>query len=228
MGLGIGNSQSVSESYEITIDANSTYIYDVEKYEEASYIERRYGHDSEQFKNAAKEFWDSGMILSDWQDWAKENKPESGSWEIIAPYENVLSKKKIPNRTIIENADEDRRSEVNHLLEPTRAQKRLIWRKKDVSDEQLSQIHELALNENLNKNFVEDMNQIYTKNAYKYDGVNNESVVKEIYQSYSRLAKKRGADVVTYTQLSHEEQKAFKKNVQQYITIAEIVTDSQE
>jgi len=118
------------DSHEITIDENSVYIYNVEPYETASTYEGIYGSDSEKFKTKVKEFWDSGMTLADWKDWAKENNPEPGSWEIIMPNSSIISAKKMSNKRVIESIDDDSKaSEINSVLEPERYRKGLIWRK---------------------------------------------------------------------------------------------------
>lgn len=121
------------DSHEITVDENSVYVYDVKLYENSSRFEERFGKDSEKFKEEVKKFWESGMTLADWKDWAKENNPEPGSWEIIMPNSSIISAKKMSNKRIIENIDDDNKaSEINSILEPKRFQKGLLWRKKKV------------------------------------------------------------------------------------------------
>lgn len=121
------------DSHEITVDENSVYVYDVKLYENSSRFEERFGKDSEKFKEEVKKFWESGMTLADWKDWAKENNPEPGSWEIIMPNSSIISAKKMSNKRIIENIEDDNKaSEINSILEPKRFQKGLLWRKKKV------------------------------------------------------------------------------------------------
>lgn len=123
------------DSHEITVDENSVYVYDVKLYENSSRFEERFGKDSEKFKEEVKKFWESGMTLADWKDWAKENNPEPGSWEIIMPNSSIISAKKMSNKRIIENIDDDNKaSEINSILEPKRFQKGLLWRKKKVDE----------------------------------------------------------------------------------------------
>jgi len=211
------------DSHEITIDANSVYVYNVEDYEKASSIQNLYGAESEKFKEAAEKFWNSGMILSDWNEWSKENKPEKGTWEIIMPAEAMISSKKMSNRSIIENvADEYVASELNHLLEPKRAFKGLIWRKNILSEKIKQDIREHA-SQKLNKDFVNDMEKIYEKNAYKIGDVY--SAQKEIYSAIHRLKKNRGESAKTFANLTKNEQKDFYNDVKAYIEIVDKIVD---
>lgn len=64
---GIFGNYGNDDSYEMTVNAHDVYVYSVEKYEHASLDESSYGKDHEKFKNSAKEFWDSGMTLTEFQ-----------------------------------------------------------------------------------------------------------------------------------------------------------------
>lgn len=212
------------DSHEITVDANSVYVYDVEQYEEVSAFERMYGKDSEKFKQSVEKFWKDGMTLADWQEWAKENKPDPGDWEIIMPAEAIMNSKKLNNRKIIENAPENHTYELNHLLEPNRARKGLIWRKNDLTDEEKVLIQEkVSENKDLNENFIKDMENIYNKNAYKPDDVQSSAAISEIYSSMRRLRKEENEELKSFAELSSEEKTEFSRKVSDYVKIVDEV-----
>lgn len=215
------------DSHEITVDANSVYVYDVEQYEQASAFQSIYGAESEKFKEATDKFWNSGMTLSEWQDWAKENKPDPGSWEIVMSPESMMSFKKVSNRTVIENSPENDASAINHLLEQRRAQKGLIWRKNNLTTEQKETIREIAEQE-FDKDFANDMEKIYSKNAYKVEDMDNSSYVQpEIYSAIRRLRKKEGQELQPFSEFTIEEEIQFNKKVKKYLTIIEDVIESE-
>lgn len=217
------------DSHEITVDANAVYVYDVEQYEEVSAFERMYGKDNEKFKQSAEKFWNDGMTLADWQEWAKENKPDPGNWEIIMPPEAIMNSKKLNNRKIIENAPENHAYELNHLLEPNRARKGLIWRKNDLTDEEKSIIQEkVSENKELNENFIKDMKNIYDKNAYNPDDIQSSAVVSEIYSAMRRLRKKENEELKSFAELSAEEKTGLSRKISYYVKVVDEILKERE
>lgn len=129
----LGVSRNAGDSNELTVNPNTTYVYPIGVYEDASHAQSNGKMD--EFRDRAKEYWDSGMTLTEWHQWAKQAKPESGTWEVLVPPSAVQNVKPVSNRRIIENADEKRRREVNWRLEPRRASKGLMWSKEPVNEE---------------------------------------------------------------------------------------------
>lgn len=217
------------DSHEITVDANSVYVYDVTQYEQASAFQNIYGADSEKFKESAEKFWNDGMTLSEWQEWAKENKPDPGDWEIIMPSESIISAKKMSNRSIIENAPDGRASALNHLLEQKRAQKGLIWRKRDLTDEEKSIIQEkVSGNKEISEKFIKDMKNIYDKNAYNPDDIQSSAVVSEIYSAMRRLRKKENEELKSFSELSVEEKTGLSRKISYYVKVVDEVLKERE
>ena len=213
------------DSHEITVDANSVYVYDVNAYEKASSIQSMYGSESEKFKEAAESLWNSGMLLSDWHEWAKENKPERGSWEIIMPASSIMSSKKMSNRSVIESVGDVDVDELNRILEPNRYRKGLKWRKNPLNDELRNKIDKKAA-EHFEEDFVKDMRQVFSKNYYTRDDLY--SARKEIYGAINRLKKKRSENVQTFAQLSREEQYAFGDKLDEYVKFVEEILASED
>lgn len=120
LGMDYKTHEGALDSHEITVDANSTYVYNVSYYEKASSYQFSYGNESKRFEDAAKKFWDSGMTLAEWREWAEENNPEPGTWEIIMSPDSMISTKKLGNRTVVNNASEDWADDLQNLLFPNR------------------------------------------------------------------------------------------------------------
>lgn len=207
------------DSHELTVDANSVYVYNVKKYEEASYAQNRYGEDREEFVNAAKEFWDSGMTLSDWREWAKHNDTGSGDWEVIMPADSIMSSAKVSNKRIIENTPDGRSSEMNSLLEHTRWMKGLIWRKSDLTEDETELIREESAKK-LSPEFIADMEALYAKNAYREKDIS--SAKKPILRTLHSIRQKRDENA---PDLIDSEKEDVIKDVYTYIKIVDSVRD---
>lgn len=119
-------------SHEITVDPNAVYVYPIEVYERASHSEQR--EQVEQFEELRKEYWETGMTLTDWRAWAAKAKPKPGTWELLLPPQAIQQAKPMSNRRVIEAAPENVANEINWALEPRRAAKGLIWRKPKLED----------------------------------------------------------------------------------------------
>lgn len=115
------------DSHEISINPNQVYVYPVDIYEGASVAESQ-GFLTE-FEALTKEYWESGMNLTEWRAWAIKASPQPGSWELLIPEAAIESSRAVSSRRIIESADDDNAREINWLLEPRRASKGKIWRK---------------------------------------------------------------------------------------------------
>ncbi len=129
----LGVPRDAGDSHELMVDPNTTYVYPIELYENASSAQADGKMD--EFKKLAQEYWDSGMLLAEWHSWAAKAKPDSGTWEVLVPPTAIRSIKPVSNRRVIENADISRRREVNWRLEPRRASKGLIWTKESKKSE---------------------------------------------------------------------------------------------
>lgn len=126
-GANLGRRGKVTDSHELYVDPNNTYVYPIDVYEEASLAESN-GR-LEEFEKLRKEYWDSGMTLVEWRRWSEKAKPDAGTWEVLLPAESIQSSRIMSSRRIIEAAPENMAKEINWILEPRRAAKGLIWRK---------------------------------------------------------------------------------------------------
>jgi len=115
------------DSHELTVDPDSVYIYPVKTYESASMSFAN--GELKRAEDEAREYWDSGMTLTEWNEWSSTTELERGSWEILLPPNAIISSKPVSNRRIIENATDSDASEINWKLEGRRAARGLIWRK---------------------------------------------------------------------------------------------------
>ncbi len=133
---GMGGNHDLT-SHELTVNPDEVYVYPIELYEIAS-SHQSWGR-MDKFKEAAKEYWDSGLTLTEWKRWAAEAKPNPGTWEIIIPAEAELNPKPVSNRRIIENAAERFHYRLGWELEPTRAAKSLTWPRKNANGDEPSE-----------------------------------------------------------------------------------------
>lgn len=133
LGIGDLGGNHDTTSHELTVNPNEVYVYPVELYEIASSLQS-WGN-KEKFLAAAKEYWDAGMTLAEWQRWAAKAKPEPGSWEVLVPPSENLNPKPVSNRRIIENASENFHYRLGWLLEPRRAQRSNTWPRKGTDEE---------------------------------------------------------------------------------------------
>lgn len=120
-------------SHELTVNPDEVYIYPIDTYEAAS---SWHGMGSkEKAEAAAQEYWDSGMTLTQWNEWSATTSLLRGSWEILLPPSAILGNREMSNRRIIENASPEDAAEINWKLERRRASRGLIWRKDKSGEE---------------------------------------------------------------------------------------------
>lgn len=209
------------DSHEITVDANSVYVYDVRKYEIASSLSDPIfeSHSKGGFQKAAQDFWESGITLAEWQEWAKENKPESGTWEIIMPASAMISTKKMTNKQVIENAPESRAKELNSTLEPRRYAKGLIWRKSDLTQDEILEARKSASNV-IPEPIIKDLETIYKKNAYREDEAYNSAAT--IYNALQKMRTKRNeTSGKKFSEMNKEEKQDVHSELSHYFKIIE-------
>lgn len=120
------------ESHELTVDPDSVYIYPVKIYESASMSFAN--GEIERAEEEAREYWASGMTLTEWNEWSSTTELERGTWEVLFPPSAIIGSKPVSNRRVIENATDTDASEINWKLESRRAARGLIWRKDAVVD----------------------------------------------------------------------------------------------
>lgn len=208
-----------TENHELIVDPDTVYVYSVDLYEESSYQYDRFGSDSENFHEACKKFWDSGMTLTEWKEWAKTNKPERGSWEIILPESAVIKKRTMRNKEIIENISEEDRESVNWILEPKRAVQGLLWRKNCLTEEQATFLknkltENLKTSEYVNDEFPSRIENVFRKNMYLPDEIFSSQ--KVIWREYKKAVEKDGGTFPSYNEANEDSEKEFFEAVTEY------------
>lgn len=121
-------------SHELSVDPEQVYVYPIELYEKASFLQGN--GKKEEFLQAAKAYWDAGITLAEWKKWAATAKPNPGTWEVILPQSAAVNPRPVSNKRIIENSTERWHGELSFYLEPRRASKGLTWPRKPSEDEQ--------------------------------------------------------------------------------------------
>lgn len=120
------------DSHELTVDPDSVYIYPIGLYESASMSFAN--GETERAEEEAREYWESGMTLTEWREWSSTTELERGTWEILLPSSAIIGSKPVSNRRVIENATDADANEINWKLESRRAARGLIWRKDTAVD----------------------------------------------------------------------------------------------
>lgn len=101
-------------SYEISVkDAENIYVYDVEIYDKTlnAVIEDEKGS-----AKYAQQYWDSGIILSEWDKVAAERNLDPTKWEVLVPIDAIKSSKRITDRTILAASPVEEQEELREYL----------------------------------------------------------------------------------------------------------------
>jgi hypothetical protein len=92
--LSLGGPKSDVETYEITLDANSVYVYPIEAWEEFSWR-----------RGSPEAYWDSGVLLKDYLQ--ESDNYDDSQWEILFKEEDILSRRRVTKQRILENVEDD-------------------------------------------------------------------------------------------------------------------------
>ena len=210
----VGSSGPASlTSHEFKVDANNVYIYNVNLYENASYTD-----ESESIETVNKmidDYWNSGMTLAQWHQMSEEEKGDYGSWEILLPSDREYKTKKVPNKTVITESDPSLSNQLNWSLEKKRARNGLIWRKSHLSEDDYLQVKQSISSENIDEEFIEDMESIHKSNAYRVEDLY--SARMEIYNKYKNIRKKKDDILPNYSQINDEQKDEFFNKVEVYL-----------
>lgn len=91
------------QSKELTVNPDRVYVYPVEIYERAS-LDQSFGRNAEEI---AREYWNSGMTLSEYRSWAEKNNPAPGSWEILIDPKDVVDNRNVSAKRLLSFARDD-------------------------------------------------------------------------------------------------------------------------
>lgn len=93
------------ETYELTLNANTTFVYSVKAWEAYSW-----------HKEDPAAYWNSGVLLKDYL--AEPEKYDDREWEILFRPEDIITHRRVSKKRILENAKDDyERGTLEHLLQ---------------------------------------------------------------------------------------------------------------
>lgn len=93
--LSMGKHDRDFETYEISLNANTVYVYSIQAWEEFSW------HGGE-----PEDYWESGVLLRDYlADPEKYNKDDE--WEILFKKEDILSKRRVTKQRILNSIQDE-------------------------------------------------------------------------------------------------------------------------
>lgn len=81
-------------TYEVTVDAENTFVYSVEIFDRLfSYCPLP--------EDKAKEYWDSGILLSEWEQVSAERNLDPSLWEVLIDPANIKAVKKVTEKRLV-------------------------------------------------------------------------------------------------------------------------------
>lgn len=217
-GTALANRFNPHDTYEIEVDPDNTYIYNVDSYEEVSdFIIMNKDKNTLEIKSKIKEksenFWNSGMTLTEFKEWSKTAKPKDGDWEIIISPESIQNYNQMTNKKIIESVPSHTQKEINALLEPKRAYHGLVWRKNILDKEELIDIKN-KINQKYDQQLVSDVEKIYVSSPCTEEEITD---FKKPFNNYlnkiKRIREKRGES----TEINDEQKQKIKNTIIDFV-----------
>lgn len=96
------------ETYELTINPNTAYVYSIEKWEDYSWR----GADP-------KDYWDSGVLLKDYLDHPEQY--DDKEWEVLFTEEDILDVTRLSKQKLVNSIeDEYDKNELERILKENR------------------------------------------------------------------------------------------------------------
>lgn len=94
---------------EITLDADTTYVFSVDAWEHASWSMRGAPEDR------ARAYWDTAITLTDWLARAETEHLDGTEWEVVFPADAVLSVRNVSAARLLAATDTDHLTEVKQI-----------------------------------------------------------------------------------------------------------------
>lgn len=92
------------ETYELTLNANTTYVYSIKAWEAYSW-----------HRKDPSVYWDSGVLLKDYL--AEPEKYDDSEWEILFHPDDIVSQRRVSKKRILDHAKDDyERDSLDTLL----------------------------------------------------------------------------------------------------------------
>jgi len=112
------------ENSEIKVNPANVYVYSIDEYEKAALSSHNFNN-----PEAYRDYWASGIPLSEWNKVATERKLDATKWEILVPETDIIEAKPISSRRIITAQDDGSylRRELMWVLESRKAARSIQW-----------------------------------------------------------------------------------------------------
>lgn len=101
---GLSHTRTDLETYELTVDGDSVYVYDIDAWEAYSW-----------FGKPASAYWESGTTLTDYL--AREDRNDA-NWEVLLAPEDVLANRRVSAKRLCQNAQDS--AEMKSILKRAR------------------------------------------------------------------------------------------------------------
>lgn len=93
------------ETYEITVDADATWVYNISQWEKFSW------HDA-----PAENYWNSGMLLSEWNERYGEDALNGSDWEVLISPESIVGTPRRVSRKRMLDTNNGKYCDLEHFL----------------------------------------------------------------------------------------------------------------
>lgn len=109
-------------NYAITVcNPERIFFYDVTTYDNTAFLLNLYteGDDQQYWKSnreIAKEYWDTGVSLREWEEKAKEEYFDPCEWEALVPMDCIVSYTAVPDEEVIKNSPAGARDKIRDVL----------------------------------------------------------------------------------------------------------------
>lgn len=119
---GIVTSAMDMANYAITVrNPERIFLYDVNEYDNTAFLLTLYTENEASTWNTenqelAKEYWDSGISLLEWEKKAKEEFLDPFEWEALVPADCIVSYSAVPDEEVIEATPLEAQEKVRSAL----------------------------------------------------------------------------------------------------------------
>jgi len=112
------------DNNEIKVDPKNVYVYSIDEYEKAAF-----SLENQNNPEAYRDYWASGILLSDWAEEAGRKNLDASKWEILLPETDIIDVRTMSSRRVIMAQEEGSyiRRELMWALEPKKASKSIQW-----------------------------------------------------------------------------------------------------
>lgn len=102
---GLSGHREDVETYELTVDGDNTYVYDIAKWEDYSWHGK-----------PAEDYWATGITVTEYL--ATQDEHDDTNWEVLIRPEDVINSRRVSAQRLISHADDA--DEMKFLLKRNR------------------------------------------------------------------------------------------------------------